>query len=98
MKTSKEKKNTQKGNRRDYRNETAAFLSIIPGAGHIYKGHYVWGFILLIISPFFVWLALYFGETSGGFSWYIPIIYVLATAGIAYRIHNIRNPRGVHTS
>lgn len=89
MKDAKVKNISKKEKSRDYRNESAAFLSIIPGGGHMFKGHLFWGFLLLIISPLFVWMALHFGEVSGGFSWFIPIFYIFFAGWSAYCVRDL---------
>ena len=48
-------------------NEIAAVLSIVPGLGHIYKGHRVMGsFILFLITPVAVCFAIIAAVASAG--------------------------------
>jgi len=49
-------------------NEIAAVLSIVPGLGHIYKGHYGMGFFLMFLG---MPIAIFVG-----------IISILGTAGV----------------
>jgi len=49
-------------------NEIAAVLSIVPGLGHIYKGHYAMGFFLMFLG---MPIAIFVG-----------IISILGTAGV----------------
>ena len=40
-------------------NEIAALLSIIPGLGHIYKGHYEAGLLWMFLGmPFAIWIGI----------------------------------------
>ena len=74
----------------------AAFSSIIPGLGHIYKGHYKIGFGLLIISPFFVWAALILGFATAGIGLLLPIFFLICIGWHAYNMEDKRkHPGGI---
>lgn len=78
------------------RNIIAAFSSIIPGLGHIYKGQYRIGAGLVIISPFFIWIALIMGFATAGIGLLIPFFYLLAIGWHAYNIEDRRkHPAGI---
>lgn len=41
------------------RDKAAAFLSIIPGLGHIYKGYYIGGLAIMLIGiPSILWISV----------------------------------------
>src|SRR5437867_9422072 len=43
--------------------EIAALLSIVPGLGHIYKGHYEVGFLWMFLGmPTAIWIDILFGR------------------------------------
>jgi hypothetical protein len=63
-------------------NEIAALLSILPGLGHIYKGHYEMGVMWMFLG---MPMALFVG-----------IISILGTAGIAYDAYNEKDRRHHH--
>lgn len=48
------------------RDLTAVCLSVLPGFGHIYKGHRLLGALLMLGSGFAVFAALLAGFTSAG--------------------------------
>lgn len=78
------------------RNLIAAFSSIIPGLGHIYKGHYREGVGLLIISPFFVWVALIMGFATAGLGLLVPLFFLMIIGWHAYTIDDKRkHPAGI---
>ena len=68
------------------RNVVALLLSVIPGAGHLYKHHYAAGFGILIGGNLLmVFIALILGIATLGFSLLvIPVLYWLAVAASAY--------------
>ena len=71
-------------------NLIAAVSSIIPGLGHIYKGHVKTGVGILIISPFFIWAALLFGFATLGIGLFLPFAYLFVVGWHAYFIENQR--------
>lgn len=74
----------------------AAISSIIPGLGHIYKGHYRVGAGLLIISPVFVWAALILGFATAGIGLLVPFFFLMIIGWHAYSIEDRRrHPGGI---
>lgn len=72
------------------RDDIAAIQSIIPGLGHIYKGHYALGISLMIVSPLLIWAGLILAFATMGFGLFVPIGYMLAVAYHAYKIDDHR--------
>jgi hypothetical protein len=70
------------------RNKIALLLSVVPGAGQIYKHHYASGFGLLVGGNLLmIFVALLLGLATFGASIIaVPIIYVFAVAASAYAI------------
>lgn len=55
-------------------NKIAALLTIIPGLGHIYKGHYAAGFIWMFVGmPVAFWIGILLSLATAGFGLIIPI-------------------------
>lgn len=53
----------------------AAILSIIPGLGHLYKGHYGAGIMILFVGvPVMIWVALLLSFATLGFSLILPFV------------------------
>ena len=73
-----------------HRNQMAAWLSIIPGMGHIYKGYTWLGITLLLLSFTFIWIGLISAFATVGISLFVPFIYVVATGLHAYNIEDHR--------
>lgn len=73
------------------RDVIAAFSSIIPGLGHIYKAHYNVGFGLLAISPLFIWAGLVLGWATFGFGLFLPLMFVIFIGWHAYRVEDRRH-------
>ncbi len=73
------------------RDVIAAFSSIIPGLGHIYKAHYNVGFGLLFISPLFIWAGLVLGWATFGFGLFLPAMFVIFIGWHAYNIEDRRH-------
>jgi hypothetical protein len=77
------------------RDTVAAVLSVIPGAGHIYKHHYlsgvgilVGGNLLMVLVTVLLSLA-----TFGVALVVVPVIYVL---GVAWAAHELADWHGRH--
>jgi hypothetical protein len=69
------------GNKRNPRNVAAAVLSVVPGAGHIFKG-YLWpGVAIAIGTPLIVLLAIALNLFAG---WALLLIFWLAIMVDAY--------------
>lgn len=78
------------------RNMIAAFSSIIPGLGHLYKAHYLTGIGLIIISPFIVWAGVICAIGTLGLGLMIPLVYLGFVIWHAYNIENRRrHPAGI---
>jgi hypothetical protein len=79
-------------------NEIAALLSIVPGLGHIYKGHYEAGFLWMVLGmPFAIWIGILFGLATAGVGLLFPILCWVALAFDAYnegdrRHHHLTSP------
>lgn len=68
------------------RDKLAAYLSIIPGLGHLYKHNYLAGFGILILGNIFMafvaaWLSL---ATFGLALIIVPAVYICGVAACAY--------------
>lgn len=77
------------------RNKIAALLSVIPGAGHLYKHHYLEGLGILTVGNVLVafvtaWLAL---ATLGLALIVVPAVWV---AAIAYSAYCVPDLHGTH--
>ena len=60
-----------------FRDRVAVCLSVIPGLGHIYKGHRLLGVLLMIGSVFAIGVALLAGTASAGWgSLLFPIYWI----------------------
>lgn len=70
------------------RNKIALLLSVVPGAGHLYKHHYASGLGILIGgNVLMVFAALLLGLATFGISMIVvPLVYVFAVAASAYQI------------
>lgn len=63
----------------------AAFLSIIPGLGHIYKGHYRVGLALMLVGiPLTLWMGILTSLATFGVGLMIPVIFWVMTAANAW--------------
>lgn len=72
-------------------NEIAALLSIIPGLGHIYKGHYGAGLLWMFLGvPFAIWIGIILSLATAGLGLIFPI---LCWAGVAWDAYNEKNRR-----
>jgi hypothetical protein len=66
-------------------NEIAALLTIVPGLGHIYKGHYEAGFLWMFLGmPIAIWIGILFGLATAGVGLLFPILCWVALAVDAY--------------
>ena len=70
------------------RDKIALLLSVIPGAGHLYKHHYVAGFgIMLGATPLMLFAALLLGLATFGMSVIVvPMVYMFAIAAAAHEL------------
>ena len=70
---------------RHAQNEIAALLSIIPGLGHIYKGHYEAGLLWMLLGmPFAIWIGIILSLATAGLGLLLPILCWVALAWNAY--------------
>lgn len=72
------------------RNIIAAALSIVPGAGQIYKGHYTDGLILLFILPFTIVASALLSLATAGLGLAVPLLYWAWVAVDAYYMVDLR--------
>jgi hypothetical protein len=75
-------------------NEIAAVLTIVPGLGHIYKGHYEMGFLWMFLGmPIAIWVGILFGLATAGVGLIFPI---LCWAALAWDAYNEKDRRHHH--
>jgi TM2 domain-containing membrane protein YozV len=72
-------------------NDIAALLSIIPGLGHIYKGHYGAGFGWMLLGmPLAFWVGILLGLATAG----VGLLFPLACwAGLVFDAYNKKDRR-----
>lgn len=74
----------------------AAGLSIVPGLGHLYKGHLLPGaLIFLVLGPIFLALVLVLAPATLGVSLLLPAVFVCLVAADAFHLPNAREYPGV---
>jgi len=67
------------------RNVIAATLSIVPGLGHIYKGHYAAGLLTLVIGvPIVLWVGVLLSLATAGVGLLVPLVCWATVAANAY--------------
>jgi hypothetical protein len=72
-------------------NNIAAWLSILPGLGQIYKGHFSAGFFWMLIGmPLAMWVGILLGLATAGLGLLIPILVWAALALDAYFERDVR--------
>jgi TM2 domain-containing membrane protein YozV len=72
-------------------NKIAALLSIVPGLGQMYKGHFAAGFFWLIIGmPLAVWVGILLTLATAGLSMLLPVLCWVGIAVDAYCEKDIR--------
>ncbi len=81
--TRREESETAEGKASD---AVAVLLSVIPGLGHIYKGHKLIGFLLMAGAPLAVGLALLAATATAGFGLGLMVFYWFAVMFHAYGI------------
>ena len=75
-------------------NEIAALLSIVPGLGHIYKGHYEMGFLWMFLGmPIAIFVGIISILGTAGISLLFPIG---CWAAVAYDAYNEKDRRHHH--
>jgi hypothetical protein len=74
--------------------EIAAALSIVPGLGHIYKGHYEAGLLWMFLGmPFAIWIGIILSLATAGIGLFFP---VLCWLGLAWDAYNEKDRRHHH--
>jgi hypothetical protein len=74
--------------------EIAAALSIVPGLGHIYKGHYEAGLLWMFLGmPFAIWIGIILSLATAGLGLLFP---VLCWLGLAWDAYNEKDRRHHH--
>ena len=77
------------------RNKIAALLSVVPGAGHLYKHHYLAGAGILIVgNALMVFVAAWLSIATVGLS--LLLVPALWVAGIAYAAYSAPDRHGTH--
>lgn len=66
------------------RNVIAVALSIMPGAGQFYKGHYAEALLLLFAMPIVIWTGLLLSLATVGLGLLLPIAFWAFIAVDAY--------------
>ena len=75
----------------DFRDRTALLLSLVPGLGHLYKGHVIFGgLIFFIIGPLVLALSLAILPATLGVSIVIPTVFMGAIMIHAYLAPDVR--------
>ncbi len=75
-------------------NKIAALLSIVPGLGHIYKGHLAAGLIWMFFGmPLTIWIGILLGLATAGLGLLLP---VACWAGLAVDAFYERDLRKHH--
>lgn len=78
------------------RNVIAAVLSLLPGLGHLFKGHYLVGALLLAVGlPIVLAASALMALATLGVSLVLPIAYVAIAAAQAYSLED-RRPHPFH--
>jgi hypothetical protein len=74
--------------------EIAALLSVIPGLGHIYKGHYEVGLLWMFLGmPFAVFVGIILSLATAGIGMLFPIF---CWVGLAWDAYNEKDRRRHH--
>ena len=73
--------------------EIAALLSIIPGLGHIYKGHYAGLLWMFLGMPFAIWVGIILSLATAGLGLLFPI---LCWVGLVWDAYNEKDRRHHH--
>lgn len=72
------------GSIKKMRDTLAAIQSIIPGLGHIYKGYYYQGIVLVILSLSVFYMGAVLFLATAGFSMLFPLIFIILVGLHAY--------------
>jgi hypothetical protein len=78
----------------DAQNAIAAVLTIVPGLGHIYKGHLAAGLVWMFFGiPLAIWIGILLGLATAGVGLLFPI---LCWVALAFDAYNEKNRRSHH--
>ena len=77
------------------RDVLSAIQSIIPGLGHIYKGHYRLGFMILALSPLILWTSAILGLATLGVGLLLPGVFVVVVGMHAYQLEDLRSGHAI---
>ena len=73
------------------RDVIAAVLSLVPGLGHLFKGHYVIGIILIVVGiPIIAAVSGLMALATFGVSLLLPVVFVMIAGAHAYSIDDRR--------
>ena len=87
--------NYQVSEKSHLRDVLAAIQSIIPGLGHIYKGHYRQGFMIMVISPLILWASAILGLATLGVGLLLPGVFVVIVGMHAYHSDDFRTGHAI---
>ena len=69
----------------------AALSALLPGAGHLYKGRYLVGALLILLGiPVVVWTGILLSLATAGLGLLVPVLFWAATAVNAYCATDLR--------
>lgn len=72
----------------------AAMFTIVPGLGHIYKGHPAAGFVWMFLGmPLAIWVGILLGLATAGVGLLFPL---LCWVALAFDAYNEKNRRAHH--
>jgi hypothetical protein len=72
-------------------NEIAALLSMVPGLGQIYKGHFTAGFVWMFFGmPLAIWVGILLSLATAGLGLLLPIACWVGLAVDAYYERGLR--------
>ena len=72
-------------------NRIAAVLSIVPGLGHIYKGHYAAGTVVLLLgTPLAIWVGILLSLATLGVGLLFPL---LCWGWVVFNAFNVKDRR-----
>lgn len=66
----------------------AVLLSVVPGLGHVYKGHKLIGILLMMGSPFAIALSLLAATATAGFGLGLMVLYWF---GVMFHVYGIED-------
>lgn len=75
------------------RNIVAAALSVVPGLGHIYKGHYAAGALTMVLGPpLAIWVGILLSLATLGLGLIVPVGFWVWVAFAAFYEGDRRHP------